>query len=216
MTKPTPLLSKVAFGALLTYSPRGISEISIKSRGVCTSIKGARPATVARAVEVLVEVVRRGQLTAFFGEDVTLVPAPRSSPLLPGWLWPAETIANEMVRAGLGKEVLACVKRITKVQKSALARLGERPTAEEHRASMHVEATLDLLQPQRITIVDDVVTKGATLLACATLVQDAFPSSQVRVFGVIRTRGIQREIDNVVDPCEGEITWDGRTMKREP
>jgi predicted amidophosphoribosyltransferase len=182
---------------------------------VRTNIKNARPNTVANAIKALGAVLERGELEDYFGKGVVLIPAPRSSPLQAGWLWPAETICRAMVEAGLGREILPCIRRVQKVPKSAFAKWGERPTAEMHLASMEVDAP-SLLKPRRVTIVDDVVTRGSTLLACASLVQQALPTTEVRVFGVIRTRGLQPEIERIVDPCEGEILWNGYSVDRAP
>jgi adenine/guanine phosphoribosyltransferase-like PRPP-binding protein len=67
-----------------------------------------------------------------------------------------------------------------------------------------------------MTIVDDVVTKGATLLACATLLQATFQGATVRGFGLVRTRGLQPEVEKIVDPCVGLITWNGGSVDRQP
>lgn len=215
MATPTPLLSKVAFGALLAYSPRGASPTSIRSRGVRTDLKSVRPQLVPRVTDVLVQAVAGGRLGAFFGEDVVLVPAPRSAPLESGWLWPANTLCQAIVAAGLAAEVRPCIRRRQPVPKSAFARSGERPSVQTHLDSMEVDLP-DLLSARRVTVVDDVVTKGATLLACASLAKAAFPSSEVRAFAVLRTRGLpwivqqppldQLDSVNVGQPVHGLVS----------
>ena len=72
--------------------------------------------------------------------------------------------------------------------------------------------TRGLTAPERIVLIDDVVTKGATLLAGASLVRDAFPGVQVDCFALVRTLGLQPEVDQIVDPVVGTITrnpWGG-------
>jgi predicted amidophosphoribosyltransferase len=170
---------------------------------------------VARAVEVLGKVVARGELAGFFGPTVTLVPAPRSSPLEPGWLWPAERICREMVAAGLAKDVLPCLKRTRKVPKSASASRGERPTAQTHLESMEIDVP-SLLGPSSVTVVDDVVTKGATLLACASHVRKSLPEIPVHVFGLVRTQGLADDVGGVVAPCTGTIEFNGIDVRRSP
>jgi adenine/guanine phosphoribosyltransferase-like PRPP-binding protein len=74
-----------------------------------------------------------------------------------------------------------------------------------------------LVNAERITIVDDFITKGATLLAVASLVKHHFPNSEVAVFAMVRTLGLQSDVERITDPCIGLITqnaWGG--AEREP
>lgn len=142
-------------------------------------------------------------LLEVIGPDVVLVPAPRSAPLRPGALWPAKRIADEMVSAGLGRKVETCLQRSTNVQKSAFSPPGGRPSVLEHYQSMQVTPTLS--SPARITVVDDVVTKGATLLAACALIQKAFPTAEVKGFALIRTLGLQPDVAELIAPCTGTI-----------
>jgi len=184
------LLSEVRFGAFLIYSPRGSSEVSRQSRAVRDTIKHDWPPGIAHAVQRLSQEATAIPLGEVLGADATLVPAPKSSPLVAGALWPARRIADELVRRRLGKEVVPCVRRITPVKKSAYAVSGERPTAQTHFESMTTESTL--ARPTRIAVVDDVVTKGATLLAVASHVKRLFPKADVYVFAMLRAMDLHR------------------------
>ncbi len=62
-----------------------------------------------------------------------------------------------------------------------------------------------MLQPERITLVDDVITQGATALAAASRIADAFPDSEIGVFALIRTRGLVDDIVSIVDPVSGWV-----------
>jgi len=68
------------------------------------------------------------------------------------------------------------------------------------------------LQPQKVLLVDDIVTKGCTLLACSSRVQEAFPDAEIpafamlRTMGLVRTMGLGPDIERIVDPCVGLIT----------
>lgn len=202
MAKRPNLLSKVRFGAFLVYSPRGSSEVSVNSRGVRDSIKHDWPPGIAHAVERLAQEFG-SPLAEVLGPDVSLVPAPKSAPLVAGALWPARRIAEELVRHHLGEEMLPCAHRVRAVRKSAYAARGERPTAREHLDSIEVENVL--AKPRRVTVVDDVVTKGATLLAVASHVQDLLPEAEVCVFAMLRTMGLRPEVEKILDPCVGTI-----------
>jgi predicted amidophosphoribosyltransferase len=197
------LLSEVRFGAFLVYSPRGSSEVSQRSRGWRDAIKYDRPPGIADSVERLSKEFADTPLGEVLGSDVVLVPAPKSSPLVEGALWPAKRIADELARRGLGKEVNPCVARVVRVPKSAFAAMGERPTVKTHLESMAAETVLT--RPARIAVVDDIVTKGATLLAAASLVKGVFPDADVRVFAMLRTMGLQPEVERIVEPCVGTI-----------
>ena len=118
------------------------------------------------------------------------------------------------MRVTLGREVVSCLERWKAVPKSACARPGERPEPEIHFESMRVVSTV--FRPQRITVVDDFVTKGATLLAAVSRVQAAFPDSSVRGFALVRTRGLVPEVERILDPCVGRITCRGGVVRRDP
>jgi hypothetical protein len=177
--------------------------VSKRSRVWRDAIKHDQPPGISRAVEELAGAFGTTPLDEVLGADVMLVPAPKSTPLVSGALWPALRIAEELVRRGLGKEVVPCVRRIIPVKKSAYAAPGERPTAKTHLESLAVDAVL--ARPSRVAVVDDVVTKGATLLATASAVKELFPDADVRGFAMLRTMGLQPEVEQIRDPCVGTI-----------
>lgn len=203
MARPPSLLSEVRFGAFLVYSPRGCSEVSQHSRVWRDAIKYDRPPGIAQAVERLAAEFAESGLAEILGPDVALIPAPKSSPLVEGALWPARRISDELVSRGLGSEVIPCVRRALRVPKSAFAPIGERPTAKTHLESLALDTVL--ARPSRIAVVDDVVTKGATLLAVASGVKELFPEADVRVFAMLRTMGLRPEVERILDPCVGTI-----------
>ncbi len=197
------LLSEIQFGAFLTYSPRGTSEISRRSRLWRDNIKSGDPESLRRAVERLAEEFDTSDFAAVLGPDVTLVPVPRSGLLAEGALWPGRRVADALQAAGFGSEVVPCLRRHTAVRKSAFQQPGDRPDATKHFETMEVEPLL--IAGQRITLVDDFVTKGNTLLAGASLLVQAYPDKPVAGFALVRTMGLQPNVENIVDPCVGRI-----------
>jgi predicted amidophosphoribosyltransferase len=207
---PPSLLSEVRFGSFLAYSPRGTSDISLQSQRVTLSIiKQDRNPGIAYAVQRLVEERPNLPFADFFGETTLVVPAPNSTPRLKDALWSPLRICEELLRHGLAGEVRPCVTRVTAIRKSAFSAIGARPTPAEHLASLGLENLPSLVEPTLITVVDDVVTKGATLLAVASMVQAAYPTAKVRCFGFVRTLGLVPDISSIIDPCVGRIFLDG-------
>lgn len=202
-------LSEIVFGSFLVYSPRGTSEVSIKSRSLAYQIKNNRVGTIPRLAERLAKEIAGSEsarpLGQLLGSDVTLVPCPRSSLLVKGGLWPGDEISKALATVGLGKEAKRWLEREKAVAKSSAAQRGERPKVEDHLKSMRVTTEQTIFSPRKITVVDDVVTKGATLLAAVSLLKEKFPTSEVQAFALVRTLGLQPDIDRILTPCVGVI-----------
>ncbi|MDE1875765.1 MAG: hypothetical protein KGH86_02895 [Thaumarchaeota archaeon] len=101
-----------------------------------------------------------------------MVPTPTSSLITPGSLWVPQRIAKALVRKGLGKTVIECVKRVKALPRSSKSLASNRPKAQDHYDSVEVENILS--NPTEILLIDDVVTRGATLLGVANKLADAF------------------------------------------
>ena len=59
-------------------------------------------------------------------------------------------------------------------------------------------------------------TKGRTLLAAASRVHEAFPCAQIRAFALVRTMGLIPGVQQLLDPCKGEIRWRSGDAHRSP
>ncbi len=186
----------------------------MQSRRIRDAVKNARTDFLQSATTRIAD-IQNGPLASFFDPSAVLVPAPRSSPLVVGGLWPGDRIARELVNVGLGAAAEPLLKRITSVPKSAFARPGQRPTVERHMETIEVELALG--EPPRIIVVDDVVTKGTMLFSCVDLLRGAFPDADVRGFALLRTMGLIAEVTEYIDPCVGTITVnDWGNVNRDP
>lgn len=224
------LPSSIPFVSLFQYSPRGTASLSGFSKQFTYAIKQDSFVTyrdskgdrhTVRAIPQVADSIasRIGTfpfLADCFGDDTLLVPLPRSSPLVKGGLWPAERLCQAMVARGLAKAVFPCIERSTSVAKSATAKSGERPGPEEHYRSCTVaHAGLFAASASKLTLVDDVVTRGSTFLGLYALLFEAFPQAQINCFAAVRTES-SGDIAALPDPVEGTISYTGGILRRRP
>jgi hypothetical protein len=154
-------------------------------------------------------------LADYFNDSVTLIPCPRSSLIQPGTLWPAIRICRSILARGLAKNVLPWLQRITPVQKSATAAPGQRPSPDQHYESVEIQRQGSLFSPTSITLVDDVITRGSSLLAFFQRTQEAFPEIPIRSFALVRTISTG-EVTSLLDPVQGTISLIGSYPARQP
>lgn len=209
------MLSSLSFGSYLSYTPRPLTEdeksakqwmYAIKNdhRWVDPDTKQIR-STAGYLSGFVKSVLSSTELHRIFSEQSVLVPVPGSGLQQKGSLWVAERIASALVAAGVGAEVYPCLKRESAVQKSATARPGERPTVQQHFDSFKVHDG-DFLRDASFVLIDDVVTRGATMLAAASRLAEAFPGGRVAGFAMLRTMGYHSPFKSYVDPTVGLIT----------
>lgn len=149
--------------------------------------------------------VGNGEYPDFFGGDVVLVPIPGSTPRKDATsLWVGERICAALLAEGVAASVATYLVRDYQVPKSAFQGWGNRPDVTTHYDSISVSA--DLLQPAKILLVDDIVTRGCTLLACGSRIQESFPEADVRAFAMLRTMGLVPDVVSTKEPCVGSIT----------
>lgn len=202
-------LSQLEYGALLSYSPRGDSPKIRHSRDVMIALKneGFVEDPPILMSQWIAQTIQRSITTlpfaSFFQPSTILVPTPKSSLMRPDTLWVPERIATALVRMGLSKEIVPCLVRVKPVPKAASSAPIERPTTTEHYESIGVQGRFS--KPDEILLVDDIVTRGATLLGAANRLADVFPQAHIRAFAAMRTISNPDEFNQVNDPCVGTI-----------
>ena len=206
------MLDAIAYASCYVYSPAGTGAVCERSRLLRALLKaGDAGFMVKYASRVRQQAEDSPPLAGFFGITDLLVPVPGSTP---GGIGTAEHLAVALLNAGLGGAAWSGLRRVRAVRKSATAAPGCRPTVSSHFESFGLERLPK--PPERIVLIDDVVTKGRTLLAAASRVHEAFPSSHIRAFALLRTMGLTAEVRQILDPCQGEIRWRSGDAHRSP
>jgi hypothetical protein len=218
------------FASCFAYLPGGNGPICEEGRLLCARLKAANTAWLPHLVaRVWLEAAGRGRFAMAFGARVILVPVPGSAPSQrAGWV--GERLAWCLKEVGLAAGVWTCLQRRHAVRKSAFAAAGQRPAVLEHYRSFAVEAAFLGGAPSqtrglagewgsgtlRLTLIDDVITRGRTLLAAAARVREAFPGAEIRAFAFLRTLRPDETLRQVLDPCEGEVRWISGDARRFP
>jgi predicted amidophosphoribosyltransferase len=149
-----------------------------------------------------------------FTVNPILIPTPRSSLMQPGTLWVPQRLAHAFVRRGLGKGIEECLKRIKAVRKSATSQASGRPKTFEHYQSMEVQKIFP--EPTEILLIDDIITRGATVLGATNKLAEAFPKAHICVFATMRTISPPDLFRTTFDPCIGHIELRGMDTFRRP
>jgi predicted amidophosphoribosyltransferase len=209
------VIHAVAYASCYVYSPTGMGEMCELSRLLRERLKAGNAYFMLKyALRVREQARHSPPLAGFFGATDVLVPVPGSAPHIAGRLWAAEELAAALINEGLGGSAWSGLRRVHAVHKSATAPPGARPTVDLHYDSFRVEQAS--VPPANVVLIDDVVTKGRTLLAAACRVQEAFPCAQVRAFALVRTMGRVCGVRQLLDPCQGEIRWRRGDARRCP
>jgi hypothetical protein len=222
------LLSRLAFGSFLSYSPRGTTKAERDSAGLCKQIKadgyvrrgdGEMVSAIAYSVSRLRDLRDEiaPDLADLLAGDVLLVPAPGHAPLPPqepNAQWIARRICGELCEAGFARGWEPLLERVVAVPQSSTASQERRPRTDlkTHYDSLRVDRRLGD-PPARITLVDDFITKGNTLLAGASRLKEAYPDAAVRGFALVRTQyesghegGGKNVFRAIVDPISSTVT----------
>ncbi len=207
------MIDRLPFATPLVYSTQGQSAESIHSRELRDRIKRGDRKLLRQIGAHVAQLVVEGKFPNFFGSDITLVPVPGHAPLAPGAISTPQRIAMALHENGLGAEVVPLLERRQRVQKSAFAAPHERPRARDHYESLAISPSL--LRPRKVLLIDDFVTRGATLLGAAARIHTVLPDVEIRGFALVRSI-TDGDIFSIRDPRDGilELMADAESRRR--
>jgi predicted amidophosphoribosyltransferase len=209
------VIAVLEFASCYVYSPMGAGKVCERSRLLRELLKEGNERFMRRyAVRVRQQIADSSQLTGFLTASDVLVPVPGSAPRRHEGRYVAARLAEELVRQGLGCDTWHGLKRTRPVRKSGTAPPCARPSVALHYASFAIDAWPS--PPVSLVLVDDIITKGRTLLAAAARLHEAFPGANVRAFALVRTMGFVPQVSRLLEPCKGSIRWRAGDARRDP
>ena len=213
-------LTELEFGSLLSYSPRGISEPERNAREVMLHIKydkyfGKPPILMSNFIsDLLKKDIGNLPFSNFFDNEPILVPIPNSSLMQADTLWVPHRLATALHEKGFGMGVANMLHRKIPLPKAATSRPQDRPKAANHCQSLEIQETITL--PKHILLIDDVITRGATLLGAANKLNKAYPGVNIRAFAAMRVISEPNDFQDLYNPRIGHITLIGDETYRDP
>jgi predicted amidophosphoribosyltransferase len=210
------MIRRVAFASCYVYSPAGKGRVSQHSRLLRELLKAADARFIDKYAGRVQQQVDGGSaaLCGYIEAEDILVPVPGSAATCAERAWVAGRLADALIDKGLGRVAWPGLHRVSSVRKSAYALIGARPSVHRHYDSFSFMKPL--WESQSIVLVDDIVTKGRTLLAAAARIQDALPHARIKAFALMRTRGLGCDVATLLEPCRGEINWSSGDARRNP
>jgi hypothetical protein len=196
------LLFRLSFAAPFVYSVRGATAVSVRSRQLRDRIKRGDQVLMEQIADHVADLVAQDAFPGFFGPDVTLVPVPSHAPAAPGAVGTTARIAVALYERGLAAGIAPVLERTTLVAKSAFSAPAQRPRAQEHYDSLTVRTGLAGIA--RVLLVDDFVTRGATLIGAASRVCADHGGLAVKAFALVRSM-TEGDVATIRYPCTGSI-----------
>lgn len=182
------LLGELRVASLLIYPSRPQTEADRAAReAVWAGIKQGRPAHVQRIAIRLSELPPEHPVRQLVPSTAILIPVPRSTPLSANAMWPALEIAMALLTQGIGTQISPVLQRVEPVRRSTGARtILQREPPLRHFETIAASPLSSLPQATHFVLVDDVVTAGSTLIACASHLRQLAPHATITAFTAAR------------------------------
>jgi predicted amidophosphoribosyltransferase len=203
------------FSAFYVYWPHAPGATAEASRRLCERVKASNALWLPRYAGCVCRArISDPQLAGLFAPHAVLVPVPGCAGTR-GVAGSAFRLAAALCAVGAAQAMWPGLWRRYTVPKSATASSGARPTVHAHYESLELDPPPGLVS--RIVLIDDVVTKGRTLLAAAARLRTVLPHADVRAFALVRTLGVGQPVrGRIIALCHGQIRWSGEDARREP
>lgn len=141
----------------------------------------------------------------FLNRTFVPVPSSRASQGLKDEAWASLRLADAYAAEGIGCRVLRLLRRSSAIRKSSDPKAtGPRPTVVEHLTTLKAA---EGEAPPGLVLVDDVATRGTTLVACANRLLEQGWRGQVDALVVAYARAPNE--DSPKDGHELTFVWDG-------
>jgi predicted amidophosphoribosyltransferase len=215
--------SELTYASAFTYCPRAQSERARVAKDLVRAMKNNSydPKLKLTTAEALArahcEKVPGTVLESYFHRATVIVPVPGSSPSNSNAFWVADALAKALKGEGLAQRSVALLRRATAVPRSSRSKAEARPSAEKHFASFEISD--HFMENETFILVDDVVTRGATLLGAAARLREAFPANSIEAFAMVRTISDPDEFPSegrLFQPCVGRIDLMSWGCRRRP
>lgn len=213
---PVRSMQRLVFASCYVYSPFGTGAVCEHSRLLRSLLKEADERFLEKYASRVHQQVDGGStaLRGFIGSGDVLIPVPGSKPASVDRAWAAAKLAQALVNEGLGRATWPGLRRVCAVRKSAYALIGARPSVDRHYESFAIG--VPPAPPDSLVLIDDIVTKGRTLMAAAVRLRETFPEARIRAFALVRTMGRVPDVQALLQPCRGEIRWLRNDAYRDP
>lgn len=210
---PVSFHSDFRVGSALVFPSRSTAAGITAREFIRYRLKKDRPGVISKTVGRIKDISGGTELAAMLEHAGVLVPVPSHAPRTgDSDLWVSRRIAEELLHAGYGDDIRAWLKRTQPVTpSSSSSSMQGRTTVSRHFETISCASEGGLFRPSTITLVDDLVTMGSTLIACASRVLEQFPSVAIQAFAVARA-----DRDQVLSDSKDMLSPSVQSIRYEP